>query len=250
MVLANVGLELDIYTVHAGPHRDDMTVFGDHGDLSDAESGSGGVWLAILGSPLHQGNMRALVTPLTLLEHTRLGKVRDLSSTTARSAPQPSDKVSNCSGSSWRSGAQAPYRSRLGWSAGAFRHVLSSHTGSSLLYLVWELRSHPFYLIKSLCNCTSAAPMSSVPSVKRSTQSESLSVMFRSPASQAPKWFNNQARLRRGGEGILAVNSSTTHHTHTWESSKLAWGSHTLSRRLLARLTNTTSAICIHPALF
>ena len=77
--------------------------------------------------------------------------------------------VSNCSGSSWRSGAQAPYRSRLGWSAGAFRHVLSSHTGSSLLYLVWELRSHPFYLIKSLCNCTSAAPMSSVPSVKRST---------------------------------------------------------------------------------
>jgi len=77
--------------------------------------------------------------------------------------------LSNCSGSSWRSGAQAPYRSRLGWNAGAFRHVLSSHTGSSLLYLVWELRSHPFYLIKSLCNCTSAAPMSSVPSVKRST---------------------------------------------------------------------------------
>jgi len=47
--------------------------------------------------------------------------------------------------------------------------VLSSHTGSFLLYLVWELRSPPFYLIKSLCNCTSAAPMSSVPSVKRST---------------------------------------------------------------------------------
>ena len=45
-------------------------------------------------------------------------------------------KLSNCSGSSWRSGAQAPYRSRLGWNAGAFRHVLSSHTGSSLLYLV------------------------------------------------------------------------------------------------------------------
>jgi len=77
--------------------------------------------------------------------------------------------MSNCSGSSWRSGAQAPYRSRLGWSAGAFRHVLSSHTGSFLLYLVWELRSHHFYLIKSLCNCTSAVPMSSVPSVKRST---------------------------------------------------------------------------------
>ena len=77
--------------------------------------------------------------------------------------------LSNCSSSSWRSGAQAPYRSRLGWSAGTFRHVLSSHTGSSLLYLVWELRSHPFYLIKSLCNCTSAAPMSSAPSVKRST---------------------------------------------------------------------------------
>jgi len=86
--------------------------------------------------------------------------------------------LSNCSGSSWRSGAQAPYRSRLGWSAGAFRQVLSSHTGSSLLYLVWELRSHPFYLIKSLCNCTSAAPMSSVPSVKRSTmwQEPSLSM--------------------------------------------------------------------------
>ena len=57
----------------------------------------------------------------------------------------------------------APYRSRLGWSAGAFGHVLSSHTGSFLLYLVWELRSPPSYLIKSLCNCTSAAPMSSVP---------------------------------------------------------------------------------------
>jgi len=80
-----------------------------------------------------------------------------------------SQLLSNCSGSSWRSGAQAPYRSRLGWNAGAFRHVLSSHTGSSLLYLVWELRSHPFYLIKSLCNCTSAAPISSVPLVKRST---------------------------------------------------------------------------------
>ena len=52
--------------------------------------------------------------------------------------------------------------------------MLSSHTGSFLLYLVWELRSHPFYLIKSLCNCTSAAPMSSVPSVKRSTQTEKL----------------------------------------------------------------------------
>ena len=49
--------------------------------------------------------------------------------------------------------------------------MCSPHTGSSLLYLVWELRSHPFYLIKSLCNCTSAAPMSSVPSVKRSTAS-------------------------------------------------------------------------------
>ena len=56
--------------------------------------------------------------------------------------------------------------------AGAFRHVLSSHTGSSLLYLVWELRSHPFYLIKSICNCTSAAPISSVPSVKRSTSTQ------------------------------------------------------------------------------
>ena len=77
-------------------------------------------------------------------------------------------KLSNCSGSSWRSGAQAPYRSRLAWSAGAFGHVLSSHTGSFLLYLIWELRSHPFYLIKSLCNCTSAArepfvPQSNVP---------------------------------------------------------------------------------------
>ena len=50
--------------------------------------------------------------------------------------------------------------------------MLSSHTGSFLLYLVWELRSPPFYLIKSLCNCTSAAPMSSVPSVKRSTESQ------------------------------------------------------------------------------
>jgi len=52
--------------------------------------------------------------------------------------------------------------------------VLSSHTGSFLLYLVWELRPPPpplplIYLIKSICNCTSAAPMSSVPSVKSST---------------------------------------------------------------------------------
>jgi len=83
--------------------------------------------------------------------------------------PFPEVAVSNCSGSSWRSGAQAPYRSRLGWSAGALRHVLSSHTGSFLLYLVWELRSHPFYLIKSLYNYTSTAPISSVPLVKRST---------------------------------------------------------------------------------
>jgi len=79
-------------------------------------------------------------------------------------------ELSNCSSSSWRSGAQALYRSRLGWSVGAFRHMLSLHIGSSLLYLVWELRSHPFYLIKSLCNCTSAAPISSVPLVKRSTR--------------------------------------------------------------------------------
>jgi len=43
-----------------------------------------------------------------------------------------------------------------------------------LSYLVWELRSHPFYLIKSLCNCTSAAPISSVPSVKRSTEALSI----------------------------------------------------------------------------
>ena len=62
--------------------------------------------------------------------------------------PSPIPKIvrilSNCSGSSWRSGAQAPYRSRLGWSAGAFGHVLSSHAESFLLYLVWELRSPPF----------------------------------------------------------------------------------------------------------
>ena len=47
--------------------------------------------------------------------------------------------------------------------------MLASHTGSFLLYLVWELHSPPFYLIKSLYNCTFAAPISSVPSVKRST---------------------------------------------------------------------------------
>ena len=39
--------------------------------------------------------------------------------------------------------------------------MLSSHTGS--------FAPPPFYLIKSLYNCTSAAPMSSIPSVKRST---------------------------------------------------------------------------------
>ena len=63
MVLANVGLELDVYTVHAGPHRDNVTVFGDHGNLNDPESGSGRLWLAVLGSPLNQGNMLALLTP-------------------------------------------------------------------------------------------------------------------------------------------------------------------------------------------
>jgi len=46
--------------------------------------------------------------------------------------------LSNCSGSSWRSGAQAPYRSRLGWSAGALDHVLSPHTGSFHLYITGE----------------------------------------------------------------------------------------------------------------
>jgi len=106
--------------------------------------------------------------------------------------------LSNCSGSSWRSGAQVPYRSRLGWSAGAFRHMLSSHTGSFLLYLVWELRSPPFYLIKSLCNCTSAAPMSSVPSVKRSTATKpkmGLKYISRSPGASQFDQFEGSLPL-------------------------------------------------------
>jgi len=52
--------------------------------------------------------------------------------------------MSNCSGSSWRSGAQAPYRSRLGWSAGALDHVLSPHTGSFHLYITGECFALPF----------------------------------------------------------------------------------------------------------
>jgi len=52
--------------------------------------------------------------------------------------------LSNCSGSSWRSGAQAPYRSRLGWSAGALDHVLSPHTGSFHLYITGECFALPF----------------------------------------------------------------------------------------------------------
>jgi len=52
--------------------------------------------------------------------------------------------LSNCSGSSWRSGAQAPYRSRLGWSAGALDHVLSPHTGSFHLYITRECFALPF----------------------------------------------------------------------------------------------------------
>ena len=53
-------------------------------------------------------------------------------------------QLSNCSGSSWRSGAQAPYRSRLGWSAGALDHVLSPHTGSFHLYITGECFALPF----------------------------------------------------------------------------------------------------------
>jgi len=53
-------------------------------------------------------------------------------------------KLSNCSGSSWRSGAQAPYRSRLGWSAGALDHVLSPHTGGFHLYITGECFAPPF----------------------------------------------------------------------------------------------------------
>jgi len=52
--------------------------------------------------------------------------------------------LSNCSGSSWRSGAQAPYRSRLGWSAGALYHVLSPHIGSFHLYITGECFALPF----------------------------------------------------------------------------------------------------------
>jgi len=52
--------------------------------------------------------------------------------------------LSNCSGSSWRSGAQAPYRSRLGWSAGALDHVLSPHIGSFHLYITGECEALPF----------------------------------------------------------------------------------------------------------
>jgi len=57
---------------------------------------------------------------------------------------QLDEGVSNCSGSSWRSGAQAPYRSRLGWSAGALDHVLSPHTGSFHLYITGECFALPF----------------------------------------------------------------------------------------------------------
>ena len=53
-------------------------------------------------------------------------------------------QLSNCGGSSWRSGAQAPYRSRLGWSAGALDHVLSPHTGSFHLYITRECEALPF----------------------------------------------------------------------------------------------------------
>jgi len=41
-------------------------------------------------------------------------------------------------------GAQAPYRSRLGWSAGALDHVLSPHTGSFHLYITGECFALPF----------------------------------------------------------------------------------------------------------
>ena len=81
-------------------------------------------------------------------------------------------KLSNCSGSSWRSGAQAPYRSRLGWSAGALDHVLSPHRELPFVYNWGVLRTPLFYQIKSLCNCTSAAPEPLVPQSKRSTQIE------------------------------------------------------------------------------
>ena len=62
----------------------------------------------------------------------------------ARNASDGDSRMSNCSGSSWRSGAQAPYRSRLDWSAGALDHVLSPHTGSFHLYITGECFALPF----------------------------------------------------------------------------------------------------------
>jgi len=60
-----------------------------------------------------------------------------------------------------------------------FSHMLSLHTGSFLLYLVWELRSPPFYLIKLLYNCTSTTPIISVPLVKRSTHTDKQHMLAR-----------------------------------------------------------------------
>jgi len=73
-----------------------------------------------------------------------------------------------------RSGAQAPCRTRLGWSAGALDHVLPTHRELPFVYNWGVLRTPLFYLIKSLCNCTSAAPEPLVSQSKRSTRKESL----------------------------------------------------------------------------
>jgi len=69
----------------------------------------------------------------------------------------PSKELSNCSGSSWRLGAQAPYRSRLAWSAGALDHVLSPHTGSFHLYITGECFALPFSTKSS--HFTTALPL-------------------------------------------------------------------------------------------
>ena len=70
--------------------------------------------------------------------------------------------MSNCSGSSWCLGVQAPYRSRLAWSAGALDYVLSPHIGSFHLYINGECFALPFFT--KLSHFVTALPLLLSPS--------------------------------------------------------------------------------------
>jgi len=104
-------------------------------------------YIALLGEKDCRAPLLGVIVRFTLVRqaHYRGDGTRHKFLESSGTLRQDTDSVmSNCSGSSWRSGAQAPYRSRLGWSAGALDHVLSPHTGSFHLYITGECFALPF----------------------------------------------------------------------------------------------------------